>query len=100
MSKIAIIGQMTAKAGQFDTYLGHMTEHARASRKEPGCVRFDVVVPKKLENTLMIYEIWADRAALDTHAGSDRIKAYREATQDLVADSKLTFCDLHDSPDA
>ena len=100
MSKIAIIGQMTAKPGQFDAYLAQMTEHARASRKEPGCVRFDVVVPRKLENTLMIYEIWADKAALDVHAGTDRIKAYREATEGMVEDSKLTFCALHDSPDA
>ena len=100
MSKIAIVGQMTAKPGQFEAYLGHMTEHARASRKEPGCIRFDVVVPRKIENTLMIYEIWADKAALDVHAATERIKAYRVATEGLVAESKLHFCALHDSPDA
>jgi autoinducer 2-degrading protein len=100
MPKIAIIGEMSAKPGQFDTYLAKMTEHARASRKEPGCVRFDVVVPQKGENTLLIYEIWKDSAALDVHANSPRMKAYREATKDLQAGRKITMCHLHDSPDA
>jgi (4S)-4-hydroxy-5-phosphonooxypentane-2,3-dione isomerase len=100
MSKIAIVGQISSKPGQFPAYLTQMTEHARASRKEPGCLRFDVAVPRKTENTLYIYEIWRDQAALDVHAGSERMKTYRAATKELVAESRITLCELHDSPDA
>ncbi|HKI98187.1 MAG TPA: putative quinol monooxygenase [bacterium] len=100
MSKIAIVGEMTAHAGKFDTYLAKMTEHARASRAEPGCVRFDVVVPKKGENKLFIYEIWQDQAALEVHANTPRMQAYREATKELQSERKVTVCELRESADA
>lgn len=100
MSKIAIIGEMTAHPGKFDEYLARMIANAQASRSEPGCVRFDVSVPKRGENKLFIYEIWADREALDTHANSARLKAHGEATKDLQAERKLTICELRDSVDA
>jgi quinol monooxygenase YgiN len=99
MSKIAIVGEITTKDGQFDEYLRRFVEHARASRAEAGCLRFDVAVPKKGENKFHFYEIWADREALDAHAGTERIKAHREATKPLQVDSKITFCTLHDSAD-
>jgi quinol monooxygenase YgiN len=100
MSKIAIVGEFRAQPGKFDAFLAKMTEHARASRKEPGCIRFDVFVPEKAPDTFCIYEIWADRTVLDVHSSSARMKAYREATKPLQAERKITLCALHDSPDA
>jgi (4S)-4-hydroxy-5-phosphonooxypentane-2,3-dione isomerase len=99
MSKIAILGEMKAKPGSFDTYLAKMTEHARASRKEPGCLRFDVSVPREGKDTFCIYEIWADQKALDVHANTERMKAYREVTKALTAERRVTICGLHDSAD-
>jgi autoinducer 2-degrading protein len=99
MAKIAIVGELSAKPGQFPAYLAKMTEHARASRKEPGCIRFDVVVPREGENTLFIYEIWKDQAALDVHSNTPRMKAYREASKPLAGGRKVTLCALHDSGD-
>ncbi len=100
MSKIAIIGEFTVKSGCFDEYYALMQKHASASREEPGNLRFDLVVPLKSENRLMIYEIYQDQAALDAHAGSERIKEHREKTKDLVEDRKLNICELRDSGDA
>lgn len=100
MPKLAIVGEMTAHPGKFDAYLAKMTEHARASRAEPGCLRFDVAVPKKGENKLFIYELWADSQALEVHSNSERMKAYREETKDLQAERKVTLCELRESADA
>ena len=100
MAKIAIVGEMSAHPGKFAEYLAKMTEHARASRKEPGCIRFDVFVPREGENTLYIYEIWKDQAALDVHANTPRMKAYRDTTKPITASRKVTLCTLHDSADA
>ena len=99
MSKIAIIGDMTTKAGSFDTYYELMRKHAEASRQEPGCMRFDLVVPFKSENRLMFYEMYEDQASLDAHANSDRIKQHRENTKDLVEERRLQICELRDSAD-
>ncbi len=99
MSKIAIIGEFTTNAGDFDEFYGLMVKHATASREEPGNLRFDVVVPLKSENRLMIYELYEDQAALDAHAGTDRIKEHRNNTKELVENRSLHICDLRDSGD-
>lgn len=100
MSKISIVGEFTTKPGSFDAFYDLMLKHAAASRAEDGCLRFDVFVPFKSENRLMIYEMYADKAALDAHAGSDRIKVHRENTGDLVENRTLHICQLRDSGDA
>ena len=84
MSIISIIGDFTVKPGAFDEFYGLMVKHATASREEPGNLRFDVVVPLKSENRLMIYEMYKDQAALEAHGGSERIKEHRNNTKDLV----------------
>jgi len=53
-----------------------------------------VVVPQQGGNKLFLYELWENRAALDVHANTDRIKAHRAATKELVAESKLNLCDV------
>ncbi len=100
MSKVAIIAELTAKPGKFPEYYERMCRHAAASRQEPGCLRFDVVAPREGEERLMLYELYADQAALDFHAGTERFKAHRAATADLVAERKVTICDVKDIGDA
>lgn len=100
MSKIAIVVQQTIKPGQRAVYLEKMLAHARASRAEPGCLRFDVALPQTDENAVYLYELWADQAALDVHANTERIKAHRASTKEHVAESRITLCDLRDSGDA
>lgn len=96
MSKVVINAEITTHEGHFDEFMGSMKEHAAASRKEPGCERFDVIVPRKSENTLIVYEIYENQAALDAHAGSERFAAYREATGHMVAGRTLRICDMVD----
>ncbi len=100
MSKIAIVGEFTKNEGCFDDFYGLMVKHATASRAEPGNLRFDVVVPFKSENRLLIYELYEDQASLDAHAGTDRIKEHREKTKELVENRTLNICELRDTGDA
>ena len=100
MSRIAIFGAQTAKPGQVDALLARIVTHARLSREEPGCIRFDVAVGREDPDTVHFYEIWADPAALDVHANTDRIKAFRAEVKELVAERRVAICTLQDSPDA
>lgn len=99
MSKIAIIAEFTTTPGKFDSFLERMKVHAAASRQEPGCLRFDVVIPQDSENRVMLYELYQDQAAFDFHAGTERLKAHRKATADWTAERKVTVCELLDSGD-
>ena len=100
MSKVTVIAEITAKPGQFDALYERMLQHGKASRSEPGCLRFDISVPRKSQNTLALYELYEDQAGFDFHSNTDRFKAHREATADMVAERRIVVCDLKDSGDA
>ncbi len=97
MSKIAIVGDITTKEGSFDDYYERMKIHAAASRAEPGCLRFDLVVPLKRENRLLFYELYEDRPAFDAHASTDRIKEHGAATKEMLENRTINICELKDS---
>lgn len=96
MTQVAIIAEFTIKPEHVAAFTDRMRDHASASRQEPGCLRFDMVIPRKGENRMMLYELYQDQAALDFHAGTDRMKAHREATGDMLEDRKLHICDMAD----
>jgi len=97
MGQVAIIAEFTTHPERFEEFLEKMRAHGAASRKEAGCLRFDIVIPRKGEHRLMLYELYADQNALDAHIGTDRIQAHRDATADMVAERKLHICDMRDS---
>lgn len=99
MEKVAVIGDLTAKPACFDEFFERMKAHAAASRREPGCLRFDLVRPQGESHRLMLFELYTDQAALDAHGSTERIKAHRKATAALVTERTITFCDLADSGD-
>ncbi len=97
MGQIAIIVEFTTHPERFEDFLERMHAHATATRKEPGCLRFDIVIPRKGEHRLMLYELYADQDSFDAHVGTDRIKAHQEATAEMVAERRLHICDMRDS---
>jgi quinol monooxygenase YgiN len=99
MSKIAIFAEFATHPGTFDQFLERMKIHAAASRQEPGCLRFDIAVPDKSENRLLLFELYKDRAAFDFHASTDRIKAHRDTTAPWTAERKVSVCEMIDSGD-
>lgn len=53
-----------------------LTDLARASRQEPGCITY---VPHTLEgepDTVVVYEQYQDRQALDAHRASNHFKQF------------------------
>lgn len=97
MSKIAVMGELTAHPGAFDQLFALMQKHAAASRAEAGCLRFDLMVPLEAgTDRLLLHELWEDRAALDAHGGTERMKQHRAATGPLIAKRHLDLCELRD----
>ncbi len=46
---------------------GLLTEAARSSRTEPGCIRFEVYQSKNDAGKFLLHERWQSPAALDDH---------------------------------
>jgi (4S)-4-hydroxy-5-phosphonooxypentane-2,3-dione isomerase len=66
-------------------------ENAREScRSEPGCWRFDVLLPQDAEDSILLYEIYQDRAAFDLHLQSPHFHDFNRDSAALVEGKTIT----------
>lgn len=95
MSAIVLIVEMKLNPGRRDDFVARVQRHrTRVLAEEPGCERFDLVVPDDDENTVYLYEVYADEAALKTHMGTSYMAEYRKDTGPMVAERSRTQCRL------
>ena len=64
--------------GQNTDAPGMLTRLAEASRKEPGCLRFDVLQHTMRANHVTVVEVWRNQQAHDAHAAAAHTKQYRD----------------------
>jgi quinol monooxygenase YgiN len=57
---------------------------AEESRKDPGCVRFDVLQNPMRANHFTIIESWANAQALEAHAAAPHTRKYRDEVQPMT----------------
>ena len=72
----------TVGGGQADAP-GLLIRLAEASRKERGCLRFDVLQHTMRANHFTVIEIWENQKALDAHAAAVHTKQYRDVLQPM-----------------
>jgi (4S)-4-hydroxy-5-phosphonooxypentane-2,3-dione isomerase len=57
---------------------------------EPGCRRFDVLVPlSEASGDILLYEIYDDREAFEAHLTSDHFAAFDSETRAMVASKTI-----------
>lgn len=95
MSQIAILVEFQVKPEHRQAFEAIIREHAAKTKEtEPGCRRFDVLIPKKEDGRVFLVEVYADDAALQAHSATPRLAQVREAYKDMILDRKLTICTL------
>ncbi len=72
----------TVGGGQADAP-GLLTRLAEASRKEQGCLRFDVVQHTMRANHFTVIEIWENQRTRDAHAAAVHTRQYRDTLQPI-----------------
>ena len=70
----------TVGGGQADAP-GLLKRLAEASRREQGCLRFDVLQHTMRANHFTVIEVWENQKALDAHAAAPHTKQYRDGLQ-------------------
>ena len=73
------------KPENVETFLAKAVENAAASRKEPGCRQFDVLVDPKDRTQVMLYEVYLDQKAFDAHQQTPHFKKYLAEAVPLLA---------------
>ena len=78
MRKLAIVATIKTAPGKRDEYLKHLRAHAERCRAtEPGTLQFEILVPQKEEDTLMLYEVYASPEAFQAHWEGQSMKQVR-----------------------
>ena len=89
-----ILAEFDLRPGAMADFLRHVGDNAGASvRDEPGCRRFDVLVPESEapdgtpDGTprVVLYELYDNPECFDAHLRTPHYRRFDEATRDLVS---------------
>jgi quinol monooxygenase YgiN len=93
MTAYVIIATIEMDAGDVDRYQAALAAHRERSLKdEPGTLQFDVLRPSGDDAKLMIYEVYADKAAFQAHRDGASMKRIIEETEDVEITLSLIRC--------
>lgn len=82
---IVVSGTVTARPETLDQMLEAALEHVRRSRTEPGCLQHGVSIDAEDPLTLVFYEEWQDRAALEAHFQVPESLGFMKTMRSLAA---------------
>ena len=95
MSAVVLLVELKLNPGKREDFLARVLRHRdTVLAEEPGCLRFDVVLPEDGGDTVFLYEVYTDEAAFEHHGGTPYMAAYRDDTGPMIADRKRTRCRL------
>lgn len=70
---------------QMADFEGLLRENVRATlSNEPGCRRFDVLIPESSPSSISLYEIYDDEAAFTAHLESDHYRSFATAAAPTI----------------
>ena len=95
MSSLVLLVELEINPGQMDAFLARAREHrTNVLGNEPGCKGFELLVPTEGGDTVFLYEVYADQAAVDHHMETPYMKAYLADTGPMIANHKRRLCTL------
>ena len=90
MTAYVIVVDFRLRPGAMGSFRRLVDDNARASvGAEPGCRRFDVLVPKGETDRIMLYEIYDDRAAFEAHLKTPHFASFNAESVPLVSEKTV-----------
>ncbi len=95
MSTLVLLVELTIKTGRMDAFLARARAHrTNVLGNEPGCKGFELLVPTEGGDTVFLYEVYADQAAIDHHMETPYMKEYMADTGAMIANRNRKLCTL------
>ncbi len=95
MNSLVLLVELQMNPGQRDAFLTRVGVHrSKVLDNEPGCQGFEVLIPAEDEDTVFLYEVYADQGALDAHLQTPDMQEYLADTGPMIANRKRTLCRL------
>lgn len=77
-----VIGTIRVKAEHLGDFVEQVREHASKSRREPGCLVYDVLQDRDDRQTICLYEVFRSEADLHRHHEQAHYKQWMEVSRD------------------
>ncbi|WP_225890008.1 putative quinol monooxygenase [Indioceanicola profundi] len=87
MPRIVQHVRFAVRAEHRDAVLRLLLDVARHSRREPGCLRYDVTQEEADSNVLVLWEEYTDEAAVEAHHAAPHLQDWRAGRALLPADA-------------
>lgn len=91
---VIVVAMVKAKPGEEDAVKEVLVSLVEPTRKESGCLCYNLHQSKNDKSQFMFYEQWASKEALDAHGKTPHLKALGEKLKDRVEKIAATFYDL------
>ncbi len=92
MSKICLHVLFKAQPGKEAQARERLTWLMESSRKDVGCIHYDMHVSQDDPGRFMLFELWESQALLDEHNESDHLVEFREESAEyLDGGPEVTF---------
>lgn len=86
---IYVIANLTVAPDKREAVLAAARPAIAETRKEQGCVSYELFQSAENPNEMVFVERWESRDALNAHARSDHFRVWRKATADAFTGRKL-----------
>lgn len=86
---LTIVARIEAKPDQVELVKSELIKLIDPTRKEQGCIQYDLHQDNDRPEVFLFYENWESRVLWQTHMENAHLKAYLEATDGAVADFTL-----------
>lgn len=90
---VQVIVNMEVKDNQVSEFIGVFKELAEATRKETGCINYEMYQDEASSSSFFILEQWASKANLDAHIESEHFKRlFPIMSTQTTKEPKITLC--------
>jgi quinol monooxygenase YgiN len=86
MAELVLVATFDARPGGARLLAERLTEMVAVTRREPGCVRYDLHVDREDGNRFVFVETWASQESWERHMGTPHVRALLSQLPELTLD--------------
>ena len=92
-SPTVLIVHLDIAKAQLEEFIQIVRSHGANSRRiESGCLQFEVLLPKEPTAHVILFEVYADDAALESHWDSQHMAEYRKQIEGMIVHRTVYRC--------
>mgnify|MGYP001148832355 CR=1 FL=1 len=86
MANLTIVARIEARKDSIDLVKSALLKLIEPTRKEQGCLQYDLHQDNDNPAVFLFYEIWANRELWQAHMNNQNLKAFVEETDGAIED--------------